>query len=789
MDKNFINIDDLVRQRLTGGEEREPAGAWLRMSELLEKEMPKRPVGFAWRRLFGGMAVLALISVVGLGGYKMSSFRNLNGSEHTVAGTVSNISNSNAPVSNTEINNATIATNTAVSNSAVADNKEANKNDAAVQPKHHHHKANDHKLLASNTINNNDSKSINKTNTDKANNTTNDQPTAKNNDEHNNTTPSVAAVDNSDHKKANKKSAKTAGKDKAAEQVADKATVNTDKPVANNEAANTTEEKKTAEVKTTKAPAVATKANKPAPVKKSTATLAAKNNEPKADNPVATTNNVKDEDKAQATENTGIAKTANNPVAKKQKHSAASVSKPADKAGEPKTANVSKKHKATAAEKTADPVSKDKLVLSSGAPTVKTENTGADNTTTDNNTATGNNNTAKLPVSNHTGKGHKAGSGTKTLAANTPASKPANKIAVPRSGKKVAGPVTPATPAAGGGANTGSKVAMNTPAAPRGTHVIQRMIVNQRLIPGATHPGMLRLDTISIENVTEEFDLASAPMNATNENAAAKNNTKNDLADDTSPLILSTDKYSGTAKDANSDNSKGKMALDGLNAAFNDIKYKAGHAQFSAGIAAGINGTFFGPNNFKGFQFGLTGRLAFSDALSLLGELKYFHRINNDYTLNDDYYRYTPVSGGYTKELVKNPYGISTLHSIEMPISIQYAQGDFNFFVGPNVSYQFSINTGDYPMVVTSNTVVSSVGNDNTPKIKTDDFGSRIGLGYLVGVSYQVSPRMNIDIRDVQTFWDNSKTTGGKYISSQLYRSPSFQLSIGYRFGGNKHKE
>lgn len=71
MDKNMINIDDLVRQRLSGGEEEERAGAWLRMQELLDKEQPVRgAVYFSWKRIFSYAAGLVLLAVAGVAGYK-----------------------------------------------------------------------------------------------------------------------------------------------------------------------------------------------------------------------------------------------------------------------------------------------------------------------------------------------------------------------------------------------------------------------------------------------------------------------------------------------------------------------------------------------------------------------------------------------------------------------------------------------------------------------------------------------------------------------------------------------
>lgn len=68
MDKDLIHIDDLVRQRLVGAEEEERPGAWLRMRELLDKELPLKPApaAYDWRRLLAA-AALILLGVVGGG--------------------------------------------------------------------------------------------------------------------------------------------------------------------------------------------------------------------------------------------------------------------------------------------------------------------------------------------------------------------------------------------------------------------------------------------------------------------------------------------------------------------------------------------------------------------------------------------------------------------------------------------------------------------------------------------------------------------------------------------------
>jgi len=88
MDKNMIHIDDLVKQRLSGGEEQEMPGSWMRMRELLDKDMPERPVaGFAWRRMLGVMSGLVLLSLVTVGSYTVIHSMRSNGAGTGRAGT------------------------------------------------------------------------------------------------------------------------------------------------------------------------------------------------------------------------------------------------------------------------------------------------------------------------------------------------------------------------------------------------------------------------------------------------------------------------------------------------------------------------------------------------------------------------------------------------------------------------------------------------------------------------------------------------------------------------------
>ncbi|MCW3123654.1 MAG: hypothetical protein JWQ38_3146 [Flavipsychrobacter sp.] len=687
MDKNFINIDDLVRQRLGGGEEQEQAGSWGRMRDLLDKEMPqKKPAGMYWRRSLSAIALLLFVAGASVGGYMMANKKTAPGmtTGDLASATINNNHNTAANTGNN------IATEPAKNNVLSANTTTASEN------------KNLHVAATAKQIEDADAKPYAISN-----------EVVKEKKQHK--APVTVANANSKPSVTHRNIA-----------------------VAKNDATKkdgqlAATEPKTLQEKTAKrAAAVHEKISAPT---KSVAGVADKKNNTDNSNIPAT----------DSKETMGaMALGSNMPSSTPSVKSTAGVTH--------KTANTHKKasHDKVAANgdnKTA-PVAKSKAATN--APVAD-----ADNNSADEQTAIAHKNNKRTAA--------------KTVAtANVPkhktAAMPANVATMP---------LASAAPTAN---NTTAKTASLKPTH-KAQRQVQRLVLTQRMVRVSPTEVKYILDTISLENATEEYDLVSAPVYGPQTYEKYINSI-----DETSTVAV--------AKENHVKKAKGTSSIENLSAAFNDMKTKVKGANFATGLTAGINGTFFGPNSFKGFQFGATGTFTFSETLAIMGELKYFHRINSDYTLNDNYYTYTPsAAGGYTRVMVNNPYSFSTLHSIELPISVRYCTGNFNFFFGGNVEYSFAINTGAYPLAdQTTMTQVATIGNDNTPKIQNDDFSSRFGFGYLVGASYRVNPNVMIDFRSVQNTWDNSKTQGAKIISSQLYRSPSLQLSVGYRLGGHKER-
>lgn len=719
MDKNFINIDDLVRQRLGGGEEKERAGAWLQMRELLDKEMPQRRGGFIyWRRIFSAIAGLLLIASASIGSYMYATSISGNDASNNMA---NNNNENTSNISKTAINTNEINNTTQIATADI--------------PKHNEHSNNQNIVSATTITTKQTAKAL----------TASDHNT-KHSAEHNN---------------------KLAEEGRNRQFLSRLMAANErEKQIASNELAATNS--------------------------------TSKNNNSTKQQIAATHRKAITKTGHQGIKTIAAAKANRNSRNKDLETNNSTLALNNSRVGtnftKPKAVNSIRK----AAAKN-EPVNTSNLTLSDNTPTTK--------------------NIASVNVANILNKNdHKQNHGNKPGLDNKQSSASNLSVTSPgiasNTGKK---------PGLRNGHSSKSKAAAQSPdnniitkevaEVKMDKKVIDRLVMTEHFVKTAPNEGYYKLDTISFENLNEELGLNNEP-NKNTVNSERKNSSKTPTtstlakneeessevtqSNSNSPILPAATTTTATGKSGmglkenqTSKGGSGLSTVEKLTSTFNDIKFQIAGAQFAPGLTAGINGTFFGPSSFKGFQFGVTGNFMFGETISILTELKYFHRINNNYTLNDNYYTYTPVGGGqYSKELQPVSYSFSTLHSFEMPISIHYCQSHFNFYAGGNLVYSFAINTGASTMSpnIYTPVLVSAPGNDNTPKIKADDFNSRFGLGYLFGISYQVSPNVLLDFRNVQTVWDNSSSQGGKIISNQLYKSPSLQVSVGYRLGGKKGK-
>jgi hypothetical protein len=245
---------------------------------------------------------------------------------------------------------------------------------------------------------------------------------------------------------------------------------------------------------------------------------------------------------------------------------------------------------------------------------------------------------------------------------------------------------------------------------------------------------------------------------------------------------------------------------ESLNNFVQNIKMQAAKTRYYAGLMGGINSSIGGPGSVQGFQFGLFGLMAFNERLALGMEAKYFQRFNGSTSLRDDSYTtqrtaesgFTTQNGQqytiyrYDRDSNSRMFKFSTLSSVELPVTLRYAFNRFSILTGLNLAYQFRIDAEDagegkvarqvwYDTTLSSATPPAAISRP--AEININDFGSRFGLGYIVGATYEFSPSVHLDLRVTQQFWDNRRsTTGAKIISNTYYQLPMLQLSVGYRF-------
>jgi len=848
MDKNFIKIDDLVRQRLTGVEEKERSGAWMNMRDLLDKEMPqqKRISIFYWRRIFSAVAVLSLLGSVCIGGMELSAYYNNADSGHMpIAAVEVGAGNDNATMLISE-GNTDAATNTATTPNTskhiaanvdptaayTANAKDANtigvsnkkqKTDNAsagmnntVASRHvtaNNGAASTSGLFTKTENQNQQSKSdLNRTN--HTNNTTTQtgtvRNTANNTTAGNRTTTKIATANtannpsNNNGNKGNEslktndnQPANSVAKNDIKNETNSAANVTTDADNKKVDAAlNATDNMPVAAVATKEnivhpaRPAAQNEAkldvlNSGAPSATMPNNVAAKATDipemkGSVDAPQATTatektkESIKNDTPATNTAAVTNSRPANSPVAKNNtatgvkatatKNTTATAANKAKKGTEPaSTGGVAVKNNAenpnnTTSKKviTKIQVHQRTIMLAANVYGNRIDTISIEKVNVDlGYKVKGKNNEEETTVAK--AKNNTAGGNSETE----------NKPSASKGGKTGRHAATPGTMT---NVNKGNL----TPAAKAGKGAMQ----NNSNDPSSLSANQNEQQNSTEEESYEEIVAGAAPASKENETEAANAATEATTA-------------TATAKVAEQEH-KGMSMMKKLSAAFNDVKESASRAHLVGGVSAGINSNFFGPNSFKGFQFGMTANLIFNDTWNIMTEMKYFHRLNNNKSIEDNYFTYTPTSGSqYSRQLQMNSYSFSALHSIEMPVAIRYAKGKFNFYGGGNFLYSFSINTGaeTIPAYNVAPTLVNEVGPDNTPKLKEEDFRSRFGIGYLFGFSYKLAPNANIDFRTVQTLLENTNSAGARTISGQLYRAPSLQLSIMYRLGGNRHAD
>jgi hypothetical protein len=816
MDKNFIKVDDLFRQRLAGGEEKERGGAWLNMRDLLDREMPQeKRIGILyWRRLFGVVAALSLVGTVSVGSYELSSaFKSRN---------IVDVSVPPIPTANNEAGDAYVlsATEKVKADEAQAAARTNSRIAANITDTKERHAVASQTIQQSNSVAGGAAGVVEKTASTavagkaQLNNTNRNEFSAKSTTLNSNSS-SLNSINSTNTNEAN-------GRKEIA--------IRNHRSIKNN--------------------------------RHITATAAAQNNATAGKEAIAGTQH-------STTANNATASTA---VSKTGRDHAAAINNGI--ASKEKAANTATGNNA-AAPININGVNTD---IKNNKPVLSSSSSSA--TTLASNVAAGNKapiNTTNTEVTTH--KTQAAATQKETAVSNQPVSSGVSSTASAAARNNVAAtdanndtkehvaPATPATMPATGvvlkNANTENPNGQNK-------KVITKLLVHQRNIKVAENEYALKEDTISMEKINMDMGLKQpadnsnttpADLSATvkakrgakrlfgsrNHNNAVANTATANIGASGAAAPATTGGKAGRNSQSNSGNvaaggadneyaangsasgttegtmmakpgsvadasispngsssetsvikpkattkqGSGASLIQRLSLAFNDVKENASRTRFTPGLTAGINSNFFGPATFKGFQFGLTGDIIFNENWNVLTELKYFHRLNNNTSIEDDYYTYTQVGSEYRKDLQLNSYSFSALHSLEVPVTIRYHKGNFNFYAGGNFLYSFSINTGasTMPAVNVAPEFVSAPGTDNAPKLSEADFRSRFGLGYLFGFSYDVAPNLSLDLRNVQTVWDNAATTGAKSISGQLYKTPSLQLSIMYRLGGNRNKD
>lgn len=247
-----------------------------------------------------------------------------------------------------------------------------------------------------------------------------------------------------------------------------------------------------------------------------------------------------------------------------------------------------------------------------------------------------------------------------------------------------------------------------------------------------------------------------------------------------------------------------------LAAVMNQVKSNLQRIELYPGLMAGINASMFTPNALGGVQAGITSLFILNDYWSLMTELKYFQRYNTGSSVRDDYKQvmngtvnFTQVNGIDYKEYkwedrsIRHSFNYDVIRTFELPVMMRrswgraYAQGGVNLVLNSAIAVT---ETSDTLNDILPHNELRPANHDTSPFVPNDhplvlrsDFGPRFGIGYVLSAGFMFSPNIYVDGRITQSVWDNSKTGGAKQVAQDLLRTPSIQISVGYKFGTKQH--
>ncbi|MBS1615077.1 MAG: outer membrane beta-barrel protein [Bacteroidetes bacterium] len=247
-----------------------------------------------------------------------------------------------------------------------------------------------------------------------------------------------------------------------------------------------------------------------------------------------------------------------------------------------------------------------------------------------------------------------------------------------------------------------------------------------------------------------------------------------------------------------------------LAAVMDQVKSNLQRIELYPGVMAGINASMFTPNALGGVQAGITSLFILNDYWSLMTELKYFQRYNTGSSLRDDYKQvrngtveFVQYNGVDYKRYqweegnIRHSFNYDVIRTFELPVMMRrnwgraYAQGGVNFVLSSAIATDeisdslndFVHHSEDRPA---THDTEPFIPNDH-PLVLRSDFGSRFGIGYVLSAGFMFSPNIYVDGRITQSVWDNSKTDGARRVAQDLLRTPSIQISVGYKFGPKQH--